>query len=381
LEQILLPVASSHSATPISAVRAARLVRPISSDCAGSDLDCNAPVRSRAGLTLPAGAMGAGGRGGTVAGASMTQKRDGDQPENPARWFRVATKPLRAAVEGVVSAHLGRPWRIEAVRDMADYASHPSAIMSDGAYGVFAKFSDAVDGRRQFEIELAGLRLLADRAGALIPTPLGILSVPGGEVLVLEAVRAVERAPRHLREIGRTLARIHRVQGERFGLETDGYFGPVFQENRPLDDWPAFYAERRLGPALRLAVDAGHLPPAVVRRVERLIARLPGLCGPAVAPALLHGDAQQNNFISTDAGAVVIDPAIYYGHPEMDLAAVGYWQPAPEEVYDGYREIGAIDPGFRERRGLWRAWAYLAAVAVEGRIHLGRLEGALRPYV
>lgn len=119
----------------------------------------------------------------------------------------------------------------------------------------------------------------------------------------------------------------------------------------------------------------------VIRQVEKLIARLPELCGPETVPTLLHGDAQQNNFISTEKGAVVIDPAVYYGNPEMDLAAIDYWQPAPEDVFDGYRDELTIYPGFWERRDLWRVWGYLAAVTVEGQSHLGRLTEALRKYV
>ena len=301
------------------------------------------------------------------------------QHHEPAVWL--ASPPLRAGVEGAVSGHLGRRWTVEAARDMSDYACHPAAILSDGAYAVFAKFGEADNGREQFEIELAGLRSLSKLAGVLIPTPVGIVDVPGGTILILEAVRAVERAPRHWREIGRTLARIHKIKGDRFGLERDGYIGPLYQDNRPTRDWETFYRERRLAPALKLAVDSGHLPRPVARQVEALIPRLAQLCGPEVRPTLLHGDAQQNNFISTEQGAVIIDPAIYYGNPEMDLAFVDYFQPVPEDVFDGYREELPIDPGFPERRDLWRVWGYLAAVTVEGPVHLDKLTGALRTYL
>src|SRR6185369_2682156 len=107
-----------------------------------------------------------------------------------------------------------------------------------------------------------------------------------------------------------------------------------YQDNRPLDDWPSFYAERRLGPLLRLAMDSGHLPVELGRKVEKLMTRLPELCGPTVAPALLHGDGHQNNFISTARGAVLIDPSIYYGHPEIDLALVDYFHAVPPEVFE-----------------------------------------------
>jgi fructosamine-3-kinase len=269
---------------------------------------------------------------------------------------------------------------VTSARDLSEFACHPCAILAGQGFAAFAKFSDAPNGLEQFETERQSLATLTGRAGVLTPPAVGALAVEGGALLVLEAMRAVKRGPREWRAIGEALARMHQVRGERFGLETDGAFGPLHLDNRPLDDWPTFYAERRLRPYLRLAVDAGRLPAGVAAQVERLIGRLPELCGPTVAPTLLHGDAQQNNFISTAAGAVAIDPAIYYGHPEVDLALVDYFEPVPAEVFDGYRAERPIDAGFAGRRDLWRAHAYLACVAVDGAAYLGRLVDALSTY-
>lgn len=295
--------------------------------------------------------------------------------------MQLLSEAFRLPVEQIVSEHTRETWRVRSARDMTEFACHPCAIFSDGRYAVFVKFSDAANGLEQFTIELAGLRRLAERAGVLTPAALGTVTVAGGTLLVLEAVEAVDREARHWRQIGRTLARIHQVKGEQCGLETQGYFGPLDQDNRPMRDWPAFYAQRRLWPLLRMAIDSGNLPLATGRQVEKLIARVPQLCGPAVVPALLHGDAQQNNFISTERGAVVIDPAVFYGHPEYDLALVDYFQPVPDDVFDGYREIAPIDPGFGERRELWRAAGYLAAVTVEGAPYLNRLTEAVAKYL
>ncbi len=311
----------------------------------------------------------------------MSLKSKVNQSQNQIPAVRLAINPLRIPVEQIVSEHIGRQWAIIDARDMTEFACHPCAILSDGAYSVFAKFSEAANGLEQFEIELAGLRLLRERSGILTPTQIGIIPVIGGNILVLETVRAVDRAPRHWRQIGQTLARIHKIKWDRFGLETNGYFGPLYQENTPMSDWPTFYAERRLWPGLRLAIDSGNMPPGVIRQVEKLISRLPDLCGSETVPSLLHGDAQQNNFISTEMGAVVIDPAVYYGNPEMDLAFIDYFQTVPEDVFDGYQDELPIDPGFRERRDLWRVWGYLAAVTVEGPSYLGKLIEAVQKYI
>jgi len=233
----------------------------------------------------------------------------------------------------------------------------------------------------QFELELAGLRLLSEQAGALIPTPIGTLSVEGEAIMILEGVHAIDRAPKQWRQIGQALAKIHRTQGTRFGLETHNYFGPLYQDNRFIDDWPTFYAERRLWPRFRGAINSGHLPMDVIKLVERLLVRLPDLCGPDISPTLLHGDAQQNNFISTESGAVVIDPAVYYGHPEMDLAYIDYFQPVPEDVLNAYGEELPVDPGFRERRDLWRVYGYLAIAEVGDMSFLPQLIKAVQKYL
>ena len=260
---------------------------------------------------------------------------------------------------------------------MTDLASHSCAIFSDGLYGVFVKLSEAAHGLEQFEVELAGLRLLSERSGVLTPTPVGNVSAEAGTIMVLEALQTVERTALQWRQIGQSLARIHHIHWDRCGFQTQGYFGPLYQDNRPIVDWPAFYAERRLWPRLMGAIDSGHMPAAVIRQVETLISRLPELCGPKIVPSLLHGDAQQNNFISTEFGAVVIDPAVYYGHPEIDLAYLDLFRPVPADVFVGYQEELPIDPGFPERRALWRVAAYLAA----GPAHLGKLTNAVRKYV
>jgi fructosamine-3-kinase len=311
----------------------------------------------------------------------MSPKNKVYQSQNQIPSVRLAINPLRTPVEQVVTEHIGRQWTIKAARDMTEFACHPCALLSDGSYSVFAKFSDAANGLEQFEIELAGLRLLSERSGVLTPTPIGIIPVTGGSILVLETVQAVDRTTRHWRQIGQTLARIHKIKWDRFGLETHGYFGPLYQDNNPMSDWPTFYAERRLWPGLRLATDSGNMPPVLIRQVEKLISRIPELCGPEIVPSLLHGDAQQNNFISTEMGAVVIDPAVYYGNPEMDLAFIDYFQTVPDDVFDGYQDELPIDPGFRERRDLWRVWGYLAAVTVEGPSYLSKLTEAVQKYI
>ena len=247
---------------------------------------------------------------------------------------------VRAQVERAASAHLGRPWAVRGFTSLDDRASHPCGILHGAPFSVFAKLGPSAGAREEFTAELAGLRLIGQAADVRVPVPVadGVASTEAGELLLYEAL--TERAPgareqADWRSIGQVLATLHQARHERFGLDGPrGFFGPLPQDNRPVpvNRWAAFFVERRLLPLLRTAADSGHLAPALAAGVEQIAARLPALAGPEPRPSLLHGDAQQNNFVSTGAGAVVIDAAPYYGHPEADLALLGYFQPVPDDV-------------------------------------------------
>jgi fructosamine-3-kinase len=282
--------------------------------------------------------------------------------------------PLVREIARAATGHLGRPWQLTGFTDLDDRASHRCGVLHGAGLDVFAKLDLGPRGFEQFTAELRGLELLRERAAVRTPLPVaeGVIPLEHGAVLLLEAV---PEGPPRWREVGRSLATLHQVTGERFGLaDFDGFFGPLAQDNRPVRSpaWTDFYAERRLLPRLRSAVDSGHLPTEVAARVERLIARLPQRIGPEPRPSLLHGDAQQNNFLTGPDGPVLIDVAPYFGHPEIDLALIDYFAPVPPELFDGYREVAPIDPGFGGRRELWRLFAYLAVVTVDGGSDFGR---------
>lgn len=298
---------------------------------------------------------------------------------------------IAAAVDAAVSRHLARPWVGTAFRDLDDRASHRCGIRRGDGYSVFIKYSSEPDALEQFTLECNGLRLLHDRSGVKVAEPVGagVLATEGGALLMLEALD--ERSPENRtaddwRSIGRTLAMLHGVTAAAFGLAgLDGFFGPLRQDNRPVESarWVDFFRERRVEPFLAAALHSGHLPLEFGRRVEQCMDRLEEAGLGEAEPTLLHGDAQQNNFLSTDAGAVIVDASPFYGHPENDLAMVAVFQSVPHDVFDAYSEIRPVRPGFDERRELWRIPVYLAVIAVDGgsrfgRPFLGRLEDALR---
>ena len=302
------------------------------------------------------------------------------------------------AVEKAATEHRGRAWAHGGLTDLNHRATHPCGIFAGVPFSVFAKLDTSPTGEAQFAAELSGFRLIRSHTVVATPVPVGggLVVTGAGTLLLSEALpergaacgqAADARVPGDYAAIGRALAGLHQARGETFGLaEFDGFFGPLPQCNQPVGSgtWAGFYAERRVLPMLRLAVDSRYLPAGLARGVEQIAQRLPGLCGPDPVPTLLHGDAQQNNFVTTADGAVVIDVAPYFGHPEADLALVDNYSPVDPALFRAYSESAPVDPGFAKRRELWRLPSYLAAIAFHGANAIGsflpRIDSAVRQY-
>lgn len=188
-----------------------------------------------------------------------------------------------------------------------------------------------------YRAEAAGLRWLAEPRAIRTPAVIGVHDPPdGGEpadrgeegaplprCLVLEHVDVDPAAGGNdtAETLGRGVAAIHRAGVPAFGHLEDSFIGPFPQDNRPEATWARFCGERRLLPMARRAVDAGHGPESLLAAVEALIPRLPSLVGPDEPPARLHGDLWGGNWMRGPGGEpVLVDPAVYGGHREMDLA-------------------------------------------------------------
>lgn len=294
-------------------------------------------------------------------------------------------------IETAVSAHTGRAWRLDSWTDLGERSSHPAMILRDGSRAVFSKLVNGDDAGEHADSELRGLRAIA-AAGVRVPAPIGTGRVDlldGSVVLLLEALdERTDRTHDDWIAIGHALAILHGTTAPSYGAANDNFFGPSRQSNAAVepDTWAEFYAVRRVLPWLKTAQDAGAVDINMAARVEKLVHRLPELVGPDPGPCLLHGDAQHHNFVSTTAGAVVIDASPYFGHPELDLALLDYFAPVPAQTWSAYAEIRPIDPGFAQRRELWRIAAYLGVLTVDatsdfGRAFQVRLSAALDYYL
>jgi fructosamine-3-kinase len=176
-------------------------------------------------------------------------------------------------------------------------------------------------------------------------------------------------------EAAALLAELHRVSADRYGLERDTAIGGLPQPNPWAESWVRFFAEQRLVHMAQLAADAGRLPPDVLERVHDVAARLDDWLDEPERPSLLHGDVWSGNIL-TDGGRVTgfVDPAIYYGHPEVELAFIGLFHTFGDRFFDAYAERRPIEDGFFElRQHVYNLYPLLVHVRLFGGGYLGDL--------
>ena len=284
----------------------------------------------------------------------------------------------RAALEAALGARVERSKSVTG----GDINQASKIELSDGR-SLFVKTNDHAD-PAMFPSEARGLTWLAEAAALRVPKTIAVSSGRAGEpaFLVLEYLAEGRQRPSFDEELGRGLAALHRFGAPSFGLDHENFIGRLPQSNVSCDSWAEFYRLRRLEPQLRRAREAGLLGAEQSRRFDRLFARLAELVGPPEPPARLHGDLWGGNLHADDRGApCLIDPAVYGGHREVDLAMMRLFGGFSARVFAAYQEAFALSAGHADRTPLYQLYPLLVHVNLFGRGYVGSVEAALARYV
>jgi len=284
-----------------------------------------------------------------------------------------------------LAASLGSPVASSRPIGGGDINDAYEVALGDGRR-VFVK-TNARAPRAMFPAEARGLAWLADAKTLRVPRVVAVSSeageatpgVPSPPFLALELVPTGAPARGFDDRLGRGLAALHHAGAPGFGLDHDNFIGRLPQANAPVaGGWAAFYRERRLEAQLRRAAEHGLASARMKRGFERLFARLDDLCGPEEPPARLHGDLWGGNLLCDDAGApVLIDPAVYGGHREIDLAMMRLFGGFGARAFAAYDEAYPLADGHEARVPLYQLYPLMVHVNLFGGGYVGSVEAAL----
>jgi len=283
---------------------------------------------------------------------------------------------MSPSVERAVEAALGAACKRAAPVAGGDINEAYRVTIADGRT-VFVKTNDRAD-PAMFPAEARGLEWLSQARVMRVPK---VLAVSRGErpaFLVLEYLEPGSPVADFDERLGRGLAALHRFGAPGFGLDHDNFIGRLPQHNEPAPTWHEFYRERRLLPQLGMASDRGLVPVELHRDFERLFARMDDAVGPAEPPARLHGDLWGGNLHVDPRGEpCLIDPAVYGGHREVDLAMMRLFGGFSAKTFAAYAEAFPLAAGHEERVALYQLYPLMVHVNLFGGSYVSSVKRAL----
>lgn len=230
----------------------------------------------------------------------------------------------------------------------------------------FLKLNDARRYPDMFLRERDGLEELQQTGYIGVPKPICHGRAGNRAFLVTEYVEKGTGANDFWESFAAAIAKIHQQTQPYFGLSAANYIGSIKQYNTPYSTWPVFYAFNRLLPMGRMAYDQHRLDKQMMQQLEFICKRLPELF-PDEPPALLHGDLWSGNFtVGTNGKAYIFDPAVYYGHREMDLAMTRLFGGFDTRFYYTYHAIRPLEAGWQQRIGLCQLYPLLVHLVLFG---------------
>ena len=218
-----------------------------------------------------------------------------------------------------------------------------------------------------FEAEADGLRALSQFSSLRVPEPLAWGDGQDGAAwLLMEHVSPGPPSAASERALGRGLAEMHdRVVRGGFGFGRDNWIGSLEQRNAVAARWGDFWRDRRIEPQLLLARAQGRARDA---DFDALLDVIPGALADVDRPELVHGDLWAGNWFASERDEpVIIDPAAYRGHGEVDLAMSELFGGFSATFYDAYHEARIIDRAYHAyRRNLYQLYYLLVHVNLFG---------------
>lgn len=230
----------------------------------------------------------------------------------------------------------------------------------------FLKINNAAAYPGMFRHEAKGLEALRQSCTLAIPAVIKYGTVGNMQYLLLQWIESGKPDNSFWEDFGKGLAMLHQPKQSFFGWDEDNYIGSLKQLNSKHESWQGFYTECRIMPLVKQLFDAGAFNKEDVEKAAMLCNKLDKLF-PEEPPALLHGDLWSGNFMIAENGsACVYDPAVYYGHREMDIGMSKLFGGFDLKFYNAYNEQYPLEKGWQQRLELTQLYPLLVHAVLFG---------------
>lgn len=273
---------------------------------------------------------------------------------------------LKKSVELTLSSNFGKSVEIMEIQPVGGGCINEALSLQTNVGKYFIKYNSASVYPGMFEKEAAGLKILADTKAIEIPEVIASVETGKYGCLLLQNIETGVNKRNFWNDFGIKLADLHRNTNEYFGLDHDNYIGSMVQNNNSHPDFLSFFITQRIEPQLKEARNKGVFSQSETRYFDSLFITLHNII-PVEKPALIHGDLWSGNFmINQNGSACLIDPAVYYGHREADIAMTQLFGGFQPEFYHAYNQAWPMEKDWQKRMDIFNLYPLLVHVNLFG---------------
>ena len=280
-------------------------------------------------------------------------------------------------VKRIIEERLGTT--IESISSLSGGDINEVYLVNCGLGQFVIKYNSSTRFPKMFYKEAEGLNALRD-SKLITPVVVDHFEHMEDQFLVLEYVKEEKKEKKFWTNFAESLSVLHQKTSSSFGFGQDNYIGSLKQPNAQMSHWVDFFVSKRLKPLVRMAFDKKLMDKKHLIDFDEFYKKLFDLL-PVEEPSLLHGDLWAGNLLCNfKQQAVFIDPAVYYGHREVDIAMTkmfGGFDPAYLYEYD---ERFPLTKGWQERIPIHNLYPHLVHLVLFGSSYLRGIENVLERY-
>jgi protein-ribulosamine 3-kinase len=283
---------------------------------------------------------------------------------------------LRIAIERKLQLQFKTSEHLKVLNQVGGGSINQAYRLLFGQLNLFLKLNRKSAMPALFERECDGLKELHRASKIKIPKTILQDYFEEHAYLVLEWIETTTPTQKFWNNLAEGIVSMHQLKGERFGNCPDNYIGSLHQSNKSAGKWSEFWVNERLLPQLQICKN--ELSPAIHRSFESCFLRADDLF-PEEKPSLLHGDLWVGNIlVGRNDEVYLIDPAVYYGHREMDIAMMRLFGGVDAAFYSYYQEEYPMESGWELRLQLAMLYPLLVHVNLFGRSYVSQIEQIMK---
>ncbi len=291
------------------------------------------------------------------------------------------TAPFQRYLEQTLSKEYNRPFKIKRISPISGGSINSCCKIDTTSGELFLKTNEAFSYPKMFQKEARGLEILRSTETIAIPNVVLEGEFEDLAFLMLEYVSSIAQAKNFWTDFGTRLAELHSNTAGFYGFDEDNFIGSLNQSNRQHRNWFDFFVTERIEKQLSLAIQSQKMDESDSKLFVNLFSKLETII-PGEVPALLHGDLWSGNFLAGNDGKVVlIDPAVYDGHREMDLAMTHLFGSYDPSFYEAYHARFPLSDGFSDRIKVHQLYPLLVHVNLFGGSYIRDVRTILKHYV